>query len=222
MIKSKGWNWKIVREDSDCIWKNPSMESYYLLNRWKSLGMQDFLDLGCGLGRHTILFAKNGFNTSCFDISEEAIRKTKKWCEEENLNCDYKIGDMLNLPYDNNSFDCILCMNVISHTDTEGMKLVIKELERVLKKNGEVYLTLGSKETWGFKETNWPMVDANTKIRMDEGPEKGIPHFYADYDLIQELFESFKIIKIFQLEDFYEEKGKKYTSYHYHLLVKKM
>ena len=56
-------------------------------------------------------------------------------------------------------------------------KLVIKELERVLKKNGEVYLTLGSKETWGFKETDWPMVDENTKIRMDDGPEKGVPHF---------------------------------------------
>ena len=33
MIESKGWNWKIVKEDKECIWKNPSIESYYLLNK---------------------------------------------------------------------------------------------------------------------------------------------------------------------------------------------
>ena len=96
--------------------------------------MKDFLDLGCGLGRHSVLFAKNGFNVSCFDISEEAINRTKQWCEEENLKCNYKVGDMLLLPYKDNSFDCILCRNVISHTDTEGIKKIIKELKRVLKR----------------------------------------------------------------------------------------
>ncbi len=68
MIKSKGWNWKIVKEDEEEYWKNPSMESYYLVNRWKSLDKNDFLDLGCGIGRHSILFGKNDFNVSCFDI----------------------------------------------------------------------------------------------------------------------------------------------------------
>ena len=36
MIESKGWNWEIVKEDKIEISKNPSIESYYLLNRWKS------------------------------------------------------------------------------------------------------------------------------------------------------------------------------------------
>ena len=33
MIESKGWNWKIVKDDKAEIWKNPSIESYYLLKR---------------------------------------------------------------------------------------------------------------------------------------------------------------------------------------------
>ena len=119
MIKSKGWDWKIVKDDIDCIWKNPCNESFYLLNRWQNDNKKTFLDLGCGLGRHSILFGKNGFDVSCFDISEEAINKTKKWAEEENLTFNYQVGDMLNLPYKDDSFDSILCMNVISHTDTE-------------------------------------------------------------------------------------------------------
>ena len=222
MIKSKGWNWNIVKDDDSCVWKNPSIESYYLLNRWSSLNMNDFLDLGCGLGRHSVLFAKNNFNVSCFDISSEAIERTKSWCESENLVCSYKIGDMLALPYEDESFDCILCRNVISHTDTEGIKVIINELKRVLRGNGECYLTLGSKDTWGFKQENWPLKDPNTRIRMEEGPEYMTPHFYADYDLCLELFKDFEIIKIYQLVDYDNNNGKLYESYHYHLLIKKI
>ena len=43
MIKSQGWDWKIVKNDFDNIWRTPSIESYYLLNRWKDF--KDFLDL---------------------------------------------------------------------------------------------------------------------------------------------------------------------------------
>ena len=59
---------------------------------------------------------------------------------------------MINLPYKDNEFDCIIARNVLSHTDTEGMKTIVKDLKRVLKKNGECYLTLGSKDTWGYKQ----------------------------------------------------------------------
>lgn len=220
MIKSKGWDWKIVKDDPTCIWKNPSIESYYLLNRWSSLKMKNFLDLGCGLGRHTILFAQNGFNVSCLDISKDAIERTKKWCEEENLKCDFKVGDMLKLPYKDNEFDCILSRNVISHTDTEGMKQIISELKRVLKKDGECYLTLGSKDTYGFKQETWPLVDQNTRLRMEKGPEYKTPHFYVDYNLCQELFKDFKIINIFQVVDYFNSNDKVSDSYHFHLLIK--
>lgn len=221
MIESKGWNWNIVKDNFEDVWKNPSIESFYLVNRWKSQNKKDFLDLGCGLGRHSILFGKNGFNVYCFDISEDAIDRTRKWAEKENLKFQYNVGDMLELLYDTESIDVIYSRNVISHTDTEGVKKIINEIKRVLRKNGECYLTLCSKDTWGFKQTDWPMVDENTKLRMEEGPEYKVPHFYADYNLIKELFKDFKIELINHIEDFYEDKGKLFSSYHYHILIKK-
>ena len=130
-------------------------------------------------------------------------------------------GDMLELPYKDNKFDCILCRNVISHTDTEGMKIIVSELKRVLKKDGECYLTLGSKDTWGFKQENWPLVDPNTRLRMQEGPEYKTPHFYADYNLCQELFKDFEIINIYQVIDYSKSNDRVFDSYHYHLLIKK-
>ena len=118
MVKSKGWNWKIVKDDLSCPWKIPSIESYYLLNRWKNLGFKSFLDLGCGLGRHTVLFASNGFDTYGFDISSDGLNKTKEWLDSLGLNANLVEGDMLSLPYTDESFDSILCRNVISHQDT--------------------------------------------------------------------------------------------------------
>lgn len=221
MIESKGWNWKIVQDNQTEIWKEPSIESYYLLNRWSSQEKKEFLDLGCGLGRHSILFGKNNFNVSCFDISEEAIKRTREWADKENLIFDYKIGDMLNLPYKDEKFDCIYCRNVISHTDTEGMKQVIKELYRVMKKDGECYLTLGSKDTFGFKQENWPLVDENTRLKMEEGPEYKVPHFYVDYNLAKKLFKDFEIITIYQVIDYHEENNQVFDSYHYHILIYK-
>ena len=222
MIESKGWNWKILDNENEKIWKKPSVESYYLLNRWNLQNKKYFLDLGCGLGRHSILFGKNGFNVSCFDISTEAINRTKEWAEEEKLKFNYKVGDMLKLPYNNEQFDCIYCRNVISHTDTEGMKQIIKELDRVMKHNGECYLTLGSKDTSAFKQKDWPLIDENTRLRMEEGPEYKVPHFYADYNLVKELFKNFKIIDIHQEIDYYEGKDCINESYHYHILIQKI
>lgn len=222
MVSSKGWKWKNINNNDELqVWKQPSIESYYLVNRWKSQVKKEFLDLGCGLGRHSILFGKNGFNVHCFDISKDAITNTKNWANEEGLIFDYKIGDMLNLPYENEQFDAILCINVISHTDTKGVKNTIKEIKRVLKPDGECYLTLCSKNTWEFKQENWPLLDENTRLRMEEGPEYKVPHFYADYSLIIDLFKDFKILTVKQVVDYYEKNNKEYSSYHYHVLIKK-
>ena len=99
---------------------------------------------------------------------------------------------------------------------------IIKELDRVLKINGECYITLGSKDTWGFKQEDWPLVDPNTRLRMEEGPEYKTPHFYADYDLIKDLFCKFDIVNIRQEVEYNENNGKVYDSYHYHILIKKV
>ena len=219
MIESKAWKWEIVKGSDEDYWKEPSIESYYLINRWQKQDKKIFLDLGCGLGRHTVQFAKSGFNTFAFDLSEKSIEATKEWVNRENLNVDFKICDMINLPYEKESFDCILCRNVISHTDTEGMKKIVSGINRILKDAGECYLTLGSKETWHFKQ-NWPAVDENTKIRIEDGPENGIPHFYADEKLISELFKDFEIVIFQHMEDFRLREATS-SNWHYYMLIKK-
>lgn len=100
-------------------------------------------------------------------------------------------------------------------------KKVINEIYRVLKPKGECYLTLGSKDSWGFKQEEWPLIDENTRLRMEEGPEYKVPHFYADYELAKKLFSEFEIVQIYQVVDYHEKETEVTESYHYHLLVHK-
>ncbi len=219
IVKSKGWDWQMVTGEAAEFWKNPAPEAFYLLSRWKNQQKRTFLDLGCGLGRHTIFFAMNGFDVSAFDISGNAIERTGSWAKDLGLAVNLKQGDMLNLPFADESMDCVLCMNVISHTDTKGVYRIADELKRILKMNGECYFTLGSKQTWGYKQ-NWPVVDENTKLRDEPGPEYMIPHFYADFDLIMQIFNNFDVTDIKHVGTYYMN-NRESESYHWHVLIRK-
>lgn len=213
---SKAWDWK---KESSSIWLNPSEESYYVAQQWKDKNIKNILDFGCGLGRHSIYFSKQGFHVSAFDLSEEGTEHLKEWAKKENLPIDITTANMIMLPYKDDSFDALFAYHVISHTDSVGIKKIIGEISRVLKVGGEIYLTLCSKETWSFRDAGYPQLDDNTVIKTDDGPEKGIPHFYVTLDDIIDLFADYDIEKIRHTDDCYFS-GRKQNSKHYFISAK--
>ncbi len=217
MYKSKPWAWD---KDQSEYWLIPSEESIYLAMRWHEKGYKSFLDLGCGRGRHSLLMAQVGMEVSAVDLSEIAVEETKQRLSENGYGGDVRLCDMLSLPFEDNSFDCILSYNVISHTDSEGIVKVLSELRRVLKPGGEFYLTLCSKETWSFTQSGFPRIDENTLVKVG-GAEDGIPHFYVNLDDIMRLFADFDLYKIRHIDDCYiaenpsEHKGRGYGKHYF-------
>ncbi|MFO7882798.1 MAG: methyltransferase domain-containing protein [Kosmotogaceae bacterium] len=200
---SKGWDWKRVKED---IWHRPSEDVYYLLHRWKENGYKRFLDLGCGMGRHSIFFAENGFQVTGYDLSESGLKILKESAKEKNLNIDIVKGDITSLPFENESYDAILSYHSVYHVDSEGMSKVIKEIQRVLKRGGEIYLTLLSKNTYSYSAPDSVVVNENVRLKKEQDGNI-FPHYYVDYEDIEELFKEFHIISIRQIEDFYKDKS---------------
>ncbi len=217
MTEAMAWDWEVSK---DKTWLNPSEESYYLATRWKKQGRKSILDLGCGLGRHAILFAKNGFSVCGVDLSSEGISHMMQWAEHEHVQVDSKEADMMSLPFPNDSFDCVFAFHVIYHCDTQGMRKVIEEMKRVLKPGGELFCTLYSKDTLSYRNQSYPKVDDNTLIKMEEGPEKGIPHFFADLDDVLKLFSDFRIIEVRHKDDCYHD-NQKHDFKHYFVLAEK-
>ena len=117
ITKSKAWNWEIVKDDMEKKWLVPSHEVYYLIKRWQNENRKTILDLGCGIGRHSLLFSQYGFDTYGLDLSENAILRARILAEQHNLNINYQIGDMITPPYKNETMDAIFAYYAISHTD---------------------------------------------------------------------------------------------------------
>lgn len=213
MVESKGWDWKIADQG---IWKEPAEDIYYYLHRWKDAGFETMLDLGCGPGRHAALFARNGFRVSALDISEYVIGEVKKTSAAAGLAVDAKAGDMLDMPYADSSFDCLVAFHSVSHTDTPGMDRVIGQIRRVLKPGGELFLTVCSKSAWHFDSPKCPRIDPNTTL-ISEGPELEVPHFHAGADDMKRLFSGFRILHLRHIEDIYDA----FSSFHYFIHAQK-
>jgi len=196
MVQSKGWDWENAEKS---FWLKPAEDSFYLANKWREKGYKHILDIGTGLGRHAIFFARQGFEVCAMDISEFGIEHLKTWAANEKLNFEAKTGDMLSLPYPDKSFDCVFACHVISHTDTNGLHKTVSEIERVLRPNGEVFLTFCSKETPEYLDEKADRVDENTILSQDEY-ELGIPHVHLDLDDIVSLLVKFDIEKVRKIQ----------------------
>jgi ubiquinone/menaquinone biosynthesis C-methylase UbiE len=201
MVKSKEWNWAEV---TDNIWNEPSEDVYYYVSRWRKLGFIKFLDLGCGLGRHSILFSENGFDTYSLDLSQVGLDALSSQAEKLGLSITTTLGDINTLPYEDEMFDCLLAYHVISHTDTQGIKVILSEINRVLKSGGEFFITLCSKNSPSYTKKDYLRLDENTIVKTEE-PEAGVPHFYSDLDGVKNMLSNFEIIRVRHIEDIYED-----------------
>ncbi|WP_297597539.1 class I SAM-dependent methyltransferase [uncultured Cetobacterium sp.] len=100
------------------------------------------LDLGCGKGEllkevDKMLGSHEGdiqYKIVGLDISMNMIEKAKK----NNKNIEFIVGDSQNLPFKDNDFKVIICLNSFHHY--ENPEKVVKEMYRVLEKGGNIIL----------------------------------------------------------------------------------
>lgn len=200
MVESKGWSWDLNQAQE---WETPSEDSYYYLWRWRSLGFTKLLDLGCGLGRHALQFAREGYSVDAFDLSPEGLVRLKKQTEAEQLTIRITEGDMMKLPYGDEQFDCLFSFHCIYHTDKAGLNRVLSEISRVLRPGGELFLTLNSKSNPSFRNPAYTRIDGNTLLKT-HGPEIDVPHCYLDEEEVREVMAGFELLRLRHIQDFHE------------------
>ena len=106
------------------------------------------LDAGCGWGRHSVEYMKRGAKVFCLDLDLDSLYRTrytiasmmKKGDAPAGSRFLCHIGDTLNLPFKNDTFDRIICSEVMEHVNDEFQACA--ELSRVLKKNGRIAITV--------------------------------------------------------------------------------
>ena len=108
----------------------------------------DFLDLGAGTGRLTLMLAPRAKSIRAFDASEEMLRVCRERLEASGLsNWQVEVADHRQLPVDDHSADLVVSGWSVSYLsvwnqengDAELDKWLI-EMRRVLRKDGTIIL----------------------------------------------------------------------------------
>lgn len=98
------------------------------------------LDVGCAGGWMSAKLAEKFPQTQIWgiDIYEAAINHGRRLYP----GIDFRVADAHRMPFKNNSFDLVICTEVLEHLDNP--KVVLLEMKRVLKKNGHAIIELDS------------------------------------------------------------------------------
>lgn len=92
------------------------------------------LDVGCGCG-HLLSGLKSQVELYGMDIEEQGLRMAKNWVDKAS----FCRADAKNIPFKSNTFDCLICTEVLEHIEGDG---VARECYRVLKPNGVGLITV--------------------------------------------------------------------------------
>src|SRR3989344_3274081 len=141
--------WDSIAESWNSFRQKPSEELKGL--NWKK---GKLLDVGCGNCRNILPF-KN-LELYGVDFSKEMIKQAEKFCKKNNIKIDLRRSDMRKISFDNSYFDYCLCIASLHHVSKEDADKVLKEIHRILKKNGECLISVWNKYsrfTFRKKET---------------------------------------------------------------------
>ena len=195
-----GKQWDEIFKKEGIVFTKPHEDMKKILKIFKRKGIKRILDLGCGSGRHLVYLAKHGFDVYGIDIAEHGIKLAKKWLRKERLKANLKIGDIYKkLPYEDNFFDAIVSIATLHHNRIEKIRKLIKEMERILKPRGMIFITVSKKLTKKElrkipKDKIWKIkiIAPRTYIPLTHG-EKGLIHFWFNKGILRKEFKNFKI-----------------------------
>ncbi|MEO0821068.1 MAG: bifunctional 2-polyprenyl-6-hydroxyphenol methylase/3-demethylubiquinol 3-O-methyltransferase UbiG [Pseudomonadota bacterium] len=92
------------------------------------------LDLGCGGGFLAEALARRGAAVTGIDPAEGAIASAKRHAAAEGLEIRYETGVGEALPFEDASFDAVVCVDVLEHV--ADLDRVVAEIARVLRPGG--------------------------------------------------------------------------------------
>ena len=98
------------------------------------------LDIGCGFGWCEMNFLKRGVSKIVgLEISKNDLKTAKAYVQ--NPKVDFKVASAVKLPFKDESFDTVVCWEVIEHLPKRKEKKMFSEVSRVLKDEGIFYLS---------------------------------------------------------------------------------
>jgi len=200
-------------------WKRPAPEVLEFIKSQSPEQRPDVLDLGCGIGRHAIAFAKAGFCVTATDASENAIAHLNESAKELNLPIRTKACYFLDDIFPTASFDIVLSYNVIYHGYREQFAQAIERVRALLSLEGLFFFTCPTRQDgkYGYGEQVAPHTFLCTKSITP-----GDIHYFADEADLDELLAGFRQLSRKKNEHYWDNKGVQQFHSYWQILVEKL
>ncbi|MEM1804593.1 MAG: class I SAM-dependent methyltransferase [Nanopusillaceae archaeon] len=176
--------------------------SNYIFNLLKEKEKLNIIDLGCGncfllkiLETNFVEYPKKTINYFGIDLNENILQDFYNKNKEKinKINATLIVHNLLEgIPFENDYFDIAVCLEVIKYWKKEKIPIFLKEVYRVLKKEGIFFLS-----TQGIFENN--SIDLNDFLKKYEN--LGIKSAFYIEEFLKILEEAgFSVLKIYSTE----------------------
>lgn len=208
------------------LWENPEIakrwsetpplpEVVEMADRLDEEGRRRVLDIGCGMGRHTIYLALRGFEVVAADNAPNAIAVCKESLEKAGVRAEVIELDMRQMPFPDGHFDGVISSHVIHHERLSVIESVIVAITRTLSHRGYFVWAMPTPDHFecGLGEEIEPGTWVCEQHR--EGP---IPHHFCTEEEVHRLLREYEILS-FRKEE-HRDDGQLRS--HWRLLARKL
>lgn len=143
---TSGLAWKKRFQDPN-DWGGEKQPSYHLLafiEKYKGEIGPDILDIGSGAGRNLIPLAQQSFHLTGLELVEDAIKIIKQRLAEAKVDAKLVRGSFTHLGFGDASFDTVISVQTMQHSNWAGVKKGFSEAARVLKPGKLFFLRINS------------------------------------------------------------------------------
>jgi SAM-dependent methyltransferase len=127
----------------------PNPELMGLIPEWQAAGCRRVLDAGCGVGRHLLPLLAAGFHVWGADCDPQVLKLLQAGlapAAAPAVAANLVQADLNRLPFATGVFDLVVSVNVINHGDAATFRDYCRELTRVLKAGGHLFIYTSPRE----------------------------------------------------------------------------
>ncbi len=150
-------------------------------------GTERILDLACGYGRHSAVFAQRGFHVTGVDITKEYIDDATKTADELSLPAIFIHSDIRDIKF-NDKFDVVLNLadGAIGYLENDDENLKIFDVvEKALKKGGKHFIDICNAEhaEQFFPKKHWEVGQKSLALAQFEWNHKTRRMTYGGWNI---------------------------------------
>ena len=154
------------------------------------------LEIGCGPGAGPGWYiAREGFSYFGIDGSETAIQKATQRFSDEHLSGEFFKGDFCRLPWNADTFDCVIDIASLQHNSESDTRIILGEVHRVLKGLGRHFSLTARSGCWG--DGLGTIIGPACYADISEGPYQGMGTIrFATLESLLSMYSAFHNINL--------------------------